>query len=441
MTSRRATPWLAAAVASAVVLLAFWPGYTSVDSAHQHAQALAGRYDNVHPPLFAWAWRQLLRLGDGSGPMHATLVAGFCTGLARLFAALPMRGAARWGAYAAMLAWPPVLLVAAHVWKDVALAAAMLFAAAATLRWHAGGRARDRVAALAWLAIAVAMRHNGWPAVLPFVALLARPGPAPLATRAAYLRAGAAALTFALALAAVPRAIEALLDAERRPLWPTVALWDLAAVSLATGEVRLPRAIAPALTLDHLRAHYRSWSCVPLYDGGQIRLALHVPYTADEIAAVDRAWIASVRDAPAAYLAHRARVFAGLAWRPPADAPRELVVVPEHRVGPVDREPTVLARAALAFAARAWSTPAFALAPYLLAVLAALPFARRGTRIAPVMLVASALLYAAPLFVVATSSEYRYVWWPVIACLAAAAASLGSRSASRRDLAPAGRRE
>ena len=441
MSAHRSAPWLAAAVASAVVVASFWPGYTSVDSAHQHAQALAGRYDNVHPPLFAWAWRQLLRLGEGSGPMHALLVAGFCTGLARLLAALPMRGAARWGAYVAILAWPPVLLVAAHVWKDVALAGAMLFAAAATLRWHAGGRTRDRVAALAWLALAVAMRHNGWPAVLPFVVLLARPGPAPLATRTAYRRAGAAALAFALALATVPRAIEALLDAERKPLWPTVALWDLAAVSLATGEVRLPRAIAPALTLDQLRAHYRPWSCVPLYDSGQIRLALHAPYTADEIAAVDRAWLAGVRDAPYAYLAHRARVFAGLAWRPPADAPRELVVVPEPRVGPVQREPAALARAALAFAARAWTTPAFALGPYLLAALAVLPLARRGTRTAPVLLLASALLYAAPLFLVAASSEYRYVWWPVVACLVAAAASLGSRSASRSDLARSGRRE
>ncbi|HET9484448.1 MAG TPA: hypothetical protein VFO79_10870 [Xanthomonadales bacterium] len=435
-----ARPWLAALAASLVALWMFWPGYTSVDSLYQYQQALAGRYDNVHPPLFAFAWRALAMAWPGSGAMHALLVGGFFLGLARTLWALPLGERTRLVAFVAIGAWPPVLLVVAHVWKDVAMCAAMLLGCAAVLRHRTGGGHRDAAFAVAWLALAVAMRHNAWPAVLPFVALLFAPRTevTPLASR---VRRWAAGVAIALALLAVPRAIEHALSAERRPLWPTVALWDLAAVSLATGEVRLPRAVAPTLALADLAAHYRAWSCVPLYDSGLIRLALHVPYTEAEVRAVDAAWLAGVRDAPGAYLAHRARVLAGLYWRPPSDAPRELVYVAAHRVAAPERAAPAPTRLVLAFAARAWDTPAFAWLPYLALALLSLPFARPRARTVPLLLVASAACYAAPLALVATSSEYRYVFWPVVACLLATAAALGSRSGARRQVAHSDRRE
>ncbi|HVF34217.1 MAG TPA: hypothetical protein VND91_02720, partial [Candidatus Saccharimonadia bacterium] len=331
---RDLAPWLAALAGTALTLLLFWPGYTSVDSLHQYRQALAGSYDNVHPPLFAFAWRQLDRLVTGSGAMHALLVAGFWTGLARTLWEMPMPARARVAAFAAIGLWPPVLLIVAHVWKDVAMAAALLLACGACLRWRRHARRRDLTAALAWLALAVAMRHNAWPAALPFVALLFPARDRPLFPARRSLRGGAplAAIALAGALAIVPWLVEAALGAERKRLWPTVALWDLAAVSIATGEVRLPREVAPTVTLADLEAHYRSWSCVPLYESGKIRLALNSPYTDADSAAVDRAWLSAVRDAPGPYLAHRGRVLAGLYLAPPSDAPRELVYVPAHHV-------------------------------------------------------------------------------------------------------------
>lgn len=439
---RSLAPWLAAVAGSVLALWMFWPGYTSVDSLHQYRQALAGSYDNVHPPLFAFAWRQLDRLVAGSGAMHALLVAGFFAGLARVLWALPLRERARIAAFAAIGLWPPVLIVVAHVWKDVAMAAALLLACAACLRWRSHARGRDAIAAVAWLALAVAMRHNAWPAVLPFVALLfARAGPDAVVARADRLRATLAAIAISLALAGVPLLVERALGAERKPLWPTVALWDLAAVSLATREVRLPREVAPTLTLADLEAHYVPWSCVPLYESGRIRLALHVPYGDGDVRAVDEAWLAALRDAPSAYLAHRARVLAGLYLAPPSEAPRELVYVPEHRVDSPPRVPPAATRAILAFAAAAWATPLFAWGPYLALAGIALASARRGERAVPAALLASSVLYAAPLALVATSSEYRYVFWSVLAAVLAAVASLGSRSAPAREVALPARAE
>ena len=45
--------------------------------------------------------------------------------------------------------------------------------------------------------------------------------------------------------------------------------------------------------------------------------------------------------------------------------------------------------------------------------------------------VSQTLLYAAPLLLVAVASEYRYVYWSVLACLLGIAVSLCSRSENR----------
>ncbi|HVF35652.1 MAG TPA: hypothetical protein VND91_10060, partial [Candidatus Saccharimonadia bacterium] len=89
----------------------------------------------------------------------------------------------------------------------------------------------------------------------------------------------------------------------------------------------------------------------------------------------------------------------------------------------------------LGFAAALWATPVFAWIPYLLVGIAGLGFARRGARAVPAALLASSVLYAAPLALIATSAEYRYVLWSVLAALLCAVASLGSRSATAREVA------
>ena len=44
---------------SAALLWLGFPGFMSSDAQAQYAQALSGTYDNVHPPLMSWLWRQM----------------------------------------------------------------------------------------------------------------------------------------------------------------------------------------------------------------------------------------------------------------------------------------------------------------------------------------------------------------------------------------------
>ena len=104
--------------------------------------------------------------------MFALHLALFWSGLALLAGAL---GAGRARAAALMLiaAFAPVpWLLRGHVWTDVGMSSALLFAIGALARAHAGGPRIWIVAALPALFYATGVRHNALPAVAPVAAWL-----------------------------------------------------------------------------------------------------------------------------------------------------------------------------------------------------------------------------------------------------------------------------
>src|SRR6478672_2691796 len=63
------------AVAAAIVLavtmvsVGYWPGIMIDDARWQYQQAVDNAYEDWHPPLMAWLWRQLSLVLPGPGPM------------------------------------------------------------------------------------------------------------------------------------------------------------------------------------------------------------------------------------------------------------------------------------------------------------------------------------------------------------------------------------
>ncbi|MGN6123827.1 MAG: hypothetical protein ACTHOJ_12825, partial [Sphingomonas oligoaromativorans] len=87
---------LGAAALGLASLALLWPGIAAYDTVKQYEQALAGVYDDWHPPVMAWLWSRLLALHlDGTGPMLALQLALFWAGLGLLGAALARSGARR----------------------------------------------------------------------------------------------------------------------------------------------------------------------------------------------------------------------------------------------------------------------------------------------------------------------------------------------------------
>ncbi|MGW8327354.1 GtrA family protein [Streptomyces sp. NPDC055897] len=185
-------PWCLAVIAiicGVVVNAVFHPGYLSADSVDQLMQALGNRpVTDWHPPVMALLWRVLI---DTTGAISA--MAALQTAV--LWATLWVLARLLWkktGSRALSLAMlavglaPHILTFTGVVWKDVHMAYALLavLAVALTARELPAGRTKTRWALLVlgvlFLAYAVLVRKNGFPAVIPvFMLLVMAVWPAP----------------------------------------------------------------------------------------------------------------------------------------------------------------------------------------------------------------------------------------------------------------------
>lgn len=152
--ARRVWPWFAVAALALMLSLVWWPGIIAYDTLRQYEQALAGQYDDWHPPIMARLWALLLaaRL-SGSGPMLLAQLLLYWSGLALLAGALARQGA-RGAATLALLAGVSPLPFdwSVTIVKDAELVAA-LTAATGLLAWYR----LDRRAVPGWAVAVIAV--------------------------------------------------------------------------------------------------------------------------------------------------------------------------------------------------------------------------------------------------------------------------------------------
>src|SRR3546814_2673326 len=92
------------------------------------------------------------------------------------------------------------------------------------------------------------------------------------------------------------------------PIWSVVALWDIAAVSIAERQLQFPPGFARAdVDLALLRERFLPYSNTSLYSDDAFRHSLFVPYSDGERARLLRSWLRLPFDHPRAYFAHRWR--------------------------------------------------------------------------------------------------------------------------------------
>lgn len=434
-------PWLLAALGLAIDCALYWPGQMSFDSAYAWWQARGETVTDVASPTLIALWRITDRLYTGPGPVFALHLAMFWAGLALL--AGGQRIGTGWRvALVACGALPIVLVLRGHVWTDVGMLGALLLACGLLAQAHAGRRAA-LWPALPVLLYALGMRHNAVLAVAPIVAVwawLAWPGGGPVR------RIGTGLLVLAALLAVV-----AAINRQARshvPLWPILAQGDLAALSIARGEVLLPAfSVGPGLSVAELAEVSRPWSVTAMLQNN--RSGIRDPlgeWPADDLRALREAWFAAIATDPGAYLAHRWRVTRALFGTQPRDWPQTLLYV-DAQIGYRDNPPVApndgAAHRALMRWVEAWRpTAVFAIWPHLLIGLAAAPLAwrRRADRPAgaALCLLASAWLYALPYPLLAPSAELRYLGWSCLASVLAAVLALAARPAARPAHRPHG---
>ena len=417
--------WLLALFGFGFDMDAFWPGQMSHDSALAWWQARGGAGSDIVPPLFVAVWRACDAVLPGPGLLFALHSALFWSGLALLARGLRLRPAATLALLLVTGLAPVTLVLRAHAWTDVGLFSALACATGLLACVRAGARRGWLLPAFALLCYAGGMRHNALPALLPLLAWLAW-----LAGRGRWPAPRIALLAVLLGAGVLGVVRLAALGVEKHvPLWPSLAQWDLAALSVSSGTLRLPAfMVGPGLDVPELARAFRPWANTPMLTG--TRHGMRAPFdafSADELAQLRAAWIGAIRGDPGGWLAHRWRLSRALFGTHRRAWPAELIYV-DAMVPYGDNPPLAPNRSALHRAvmrvADAWRATALLAAwPCLAAGLLLAPRAWRRRRqpagCTALLLLASAWLYALPLALLAPAAELRYLGWPCVASLVA----------------------
>lgn len=459
---RSRAAWLAGAAGFALMAWALYPGLMSPDSAEQWLQARTGRYTSVHPALMAWTWSWLDRLVPGPGGLFLVHLALFWGALAWLARELFARPLAQVGLVLLVGLWPPVTVVVAHLWKDVPMLGFTLLALAALARvvrleqleversgrlgiapegtaaavvdagrvplatGHRGRAWRHGpwlLLALVALTLACAYRHNAWPLALPMLWFITGRRQPPLA----WPRRLVLASTLAVAMVVLAGLPNRLPQVEQRPVWPLTALWDLAAVSIDQGRMLIPPDWRfNGLTLAELEAAFQPWTNTTIFATNKILITLYVTPTPAQSSHLRQAWLAMLRDHPLSWARHRWRLsrmlLVGGKDAGPAELRFQTAWFQHPDNPPLARRQPGLQQAWARLGQRLSGSAMFLAWPYLLAGAGMAVMAWRQPRRHPLLpvLLASAALSLAPLPLVAPGAEFRYLVWPLTACLVAA---------------------
>jgi hypothetical protein len=409
-----------------LTVAAFYPGVMSPDSIDQWGQGRAWDFYDIHPPIMSALWGLLDRVWAGPAGMLLFHNALFWGAAALFWRLTRERSRALSLAFAAFGFMPQVLALLGSIWKDVGLGASLFMASAFLYGAERRGWRYALLAACPLLFYGYGARLNAAPAVLPLAlwsAVIACRQFPRLAARAASFKLLPVLLGvayFVALTAAVAVVTQALTHG--RTLYPfqQVMLHDLAAVSKETGRSHFPGYVTAAenFSLGGVSGQYTAeWVNTLIYGDPPPLKSTRDP---ENIRSLRAAWWEAVSHNKSAYLGHRWAVFRNLtglgtpmvykAFNPATGMNNP----PEFRT-----RPNALTRALTSYFFLFANSPFFRGFIWIL-VCAALVYLSLRLRLkgdlgAVFALSSSGLAYAAAYFFVTPSSEFRYLWWTVLA--------------------------
>jgi hypothetical protein len=434
----RLVPWLAAVACACITIVVLYPGQYPFDSAYQLWQARSGQFGNGSPVAMIALWALLLDATANPAALFCLNIVLLWSGLVLCVAVITEHAFARVALLVALGMTPLVLVEMAHVLTDAHLAAVLILATGFAAYGLTSRRRAPLLACVALLAYAGCIRHNALIAILPYGALVA---PALIPVRA---RGVVAAISGALLVALLSGAASFVLDravvVQRYTVWPTIALWDLAAISVDRNTLLLPSFThGSGMTVAELvdTGAFDPTANTLLFQKSRagVKDGLEEPYTPAQLRELRAAWIDAVLQYPAAYARHRLRTF----W----------LLIGPHRGGVqgpyfVSRTqyrdnpplPAPLAPDAQSAFYRWSGAPSFGWVfsglPHLVlgAVAWVVAWRRRNRLTARVALAVSsaALLYAMGFLPLAPAADLRYLTWPIVAGPLALAFALSRRA-------------
>jgi hypothetical protein len=447
-TLQRWSAGIAAVLGFIATLYLFYPGFMSWDSTHQFHQSITGNVENPHPPMMAYLWMLTNRIVYGPGGMLFVQSAAYWTGLALIASHVTRSAGWRAGIVLALGFFPPSFGLLSTIWKDVGVLAFTLLALGLVLH-QPGRRSRWWIAAAIVSAFyATAVRGPVLLSMLPLFwlisdAIVSRPAAAERGAAPRRLRSRT--LAFVVLAASFAAGIYTLnnVGVKRLPYRASVPLWDLAMISLQRDELLIPPYAIHVKDFDlqRLKRITRRHRCnFHAPEDGQYATP-DLDYSSlsqDEANRLLLHWIETILEHPVEYSRHRAWVTSRVFHQPELKFYRWIMPLP-HFVPRVDFLPRPGYASVLKILRYSAETPLYVPWVYLLIAVAALlaSFFAPGYQARAARCVsASAILYVAPLPVIAPSTDFRYSIWVIagslVACLLLGAAWKQERGAARR---------
>ncbi len=443
MKFRSLPPGVIVAIGWGIGLVYAFPGMMTMDSLDQLREGREHFYTDGHPPAMAAMWRIVDAIIAGPFGMLMIQTGAFVLGLYWILKrAMQPRSAAI--ATVCVYVFPPVLAPMGVIWKDCVMAGFFLLGTGALFsekRWV-------RVAGLACLGLATAVRYNAFAATLPPIVLLfAWPG---ITGWRRYALATASWLAITLGAFAYDAAIT---DANMYVWQSSLAVLDITGTlahvddTIPDDELRQTFAGTKLLVDQDIHAaikkryelcteHGMDFEPLIARDGHlwDLPLAGTTPAPKEQRDAITRTFWDVVMSHKGAYLAHRwltTREVLGLSSHPVG----AMVPTFHTQYGPymeklklgsgwsplqewMQRKSVWLSK----------KTPVFRPWIYVVVALVLLPFAIRARNTDVIAMLLSGLALEATLFPLAPTPDYRYSHWLVVTTLIAVVMMTARRS-------------
>jgi hypothetical protein len=434
-------PFAVAFVGCLMSIAAFFPGYMSPDSLFQLIQGRTNEFADWHPPLMAWIWGKLDALWAGPAPMLVVHNIFFWLGATLLFSVF-LRS--YWVSSTSVLFlgfFPSVLLLLSTIWKDIGMASCFLFGIGLLAQLQLQKSLPQVVRKLFYIAIfisffvAIGLRHNALPAVVPLLFwLMYLCLSSPVLQLQKWKHIGicfTAALGIAVAIFLVNGAIGRILTNDKTtfPI-QQILLHDLLSISVRTEQNLLPAFTymqhGDAFNFVELKKLYNPHNVVQFYDSGEGRKPVKNIVNAEDFQILKESWVQSVTQYPGKYLRGRFETLNYMLafWNVPTCYSYHAGIEGnEYKIAAPKWNNSVHKRYSFfdgTFLYRPW----IYLALNFVCLLAMFKFndPRKGI-VAAVSL--SGIFYTLPYLLVSTGCDFRLTWWTTCSAILSSLMCLG----------------
>ncbi|RJP52706.1 MAG: hypothetical protein C4586_02540 [Anaerolineaceae bacterium] len=440
-----------------VTIYIFHPGYMDNDAVDQFEQGGSGLYNDWHPPLMSWLWGRLDQIVPGTLGIFTLQVILFWSGLGILISMAAPNLKDRL-LYLLLGFFPPAFMLLSTIIKDVAMAGALIFGFSLILYSEKRRSILLFVSGLVFLGYGMVTRHNATLAAFPLflysgIALAKIYSSRTGAAFAAWKSVTLGLALFIIVFAAGNLGARYLTKIKSYPI-QQIMLHDLVGISIRTKTNLIPQylAVSEQPSMKDLRQIYQLGSMKNLYWPDFTPIHFKIIHDPILVGDLFDTWIREVVKHPRAYLDHRWKVFAAV-----------LNIKGGKTCGPYYYEETIYKpkgfykndsldnyysdnpvtnrlfglieplRNSLIY--RNWLYVLFSMVLFVISFFIVLKFRSTETSLAKAALAlsASGSLYSLAYFFVATTCDFRMVYWNVVVTLTALIFLLNSFKRKRRE--------